>query len=124
MKEGYKHTVGYVLAVPQSEACEELKIYDPEMQSNDDTFYVDTIMTMLRERQFFGIMLLLDKMAEEAAKRGINKFSMHARKSNGLSRLILRKFPLTKRIRTIDNWHGWGEPFDYIEGIYDKFLKK
>lgn len=110
--------IGYVVAVPLSNVYESLKQYDPDIGNESERLYVDTIQTLPGERQAFGFIQLLNAMFDEALRLGTNKFSLHARQKNGLSKLVLRLFPTAKRLRTIENWYGWGEPFDYIEGKY------
>jgi hypothetical protein len=118
MRDNEGKVIGYVVAIPQSNVYEILKQYDPDMKDDPERLYVDTIQILPGKRQAFGIMKLINALIEEASKRGLNKFSMHVRKSNGLSRIILRLFPSTVCLRTIDNWYNFGEPFDYIEGTY------
>jgi spermidine synthase len=108
--------VGYLLAVPQHDACSYQKENDPSMIDRSDMFYVDTIQIMPGASNAIGFKLLLKKLLAEAAHRGINKFSMHARKSNGLSRILFKLFPKTKSLRrTLPNFEGTGEAFEYIE---------
>jgi len=111
--------IGYIVAIPHNVACEALKDDDPEMKQDSERLYVDTIQTLPGKRTPFGILKLLYAMVEEAGKRGINRFSMHARTTNGLSRMIQRVFETARVLRTIENWYGYGEPFDYIEGTYN-----
>lgn len=112
--------IGYLLATPQKDACILLKTIDPEMLDDKNIYYVDTMITMPGERLSNGFVLLLSAMFEEAKNRGINKFSLHARKSNGLSRTVLRLFPSAKCYRTIKFRDYSDELFDYIEGEYIK----
>lgn len=118
MRDKNGEVSGYVVAIPQSKVFEDLHRYDKEMKNDLERLYVDTIQTMPGKRQTFGILKLLYAMIEEAGRRGLNKFSMHARKSNGLSNIILKVFPTTACLRTIKNWYDYGEPFDYIEGTF------
>ncbi len=110
--------IGYVVAIPQSNMYEYLKKHDPVMEDDPERFYVETIQTLPGQRQAFGVMRLLYGMCEEAERRGFNKFSVHARKLNGLSEMILKVTSTARRLRTIENWYGYGEPFDYIELTY------
>jgi hypothetical protein len=118
MRNNEGKVIGYVVAMPQSSVYEILKRYDPDMEDDPERFYVETIQTFPGQRQAFGVMRLLYGMCEEAEKRGFNKFSMHARKLNGLSDMILKVSITARRLRTIENWYGYGEPFDYIELTY------
>jgi hypothetical protein len=110
--------IGYIVAIPQTNVYKDLKEYDPAMEDDPARFYVETIQTLPGQRQTFGVMRLLYGMCEEGERRGFNKFSMHARKLNGLSDMILKVSVTARRLRTIENWYGYGEPFDYIELTY------
>jgi hypothetical protein len=110
--------IGYVVAIPQRNVYEDLEKHDPAMVDDPERFYVETIQTLPGQRQAFGVMRLLYGMCEEGERRGFNKFSMHARKLNGLSDMILKVSITARRLRTIENWYGYGEPFDYIELTY------
>jgi hypothetical protein len=118
MRNNDAKVIGYVVAMPQSNVYETLKQYDPAMKDDPERFYVETIQTLPGQRQVFGVLRLLYGMCEEGEKRGFNKFSMHARKLNGLSDMILKVSSTARRLRTIENWYGYGEPFDYIELTY------
>lgn len=118
MYEG-NELIGYIVAIPHDAACEALRDDDPEMKNDPERLYVDTIQTLPTKRKPLGILKLLYAMIDEAGRRGINKFSMHARTTNGLSSLIQRVFKTTRILRTIENWYGYNEPFDYIEGTYN-----
>ncbi|MDZ4164520.1 MAG: adenosylmethionine decarboxylase, partial [Smithellaceae bacterium] len=107
--------VGYLLAVPQHDACSYQKDSDPLMIERSDMFYVDAIQIIPGASNAIGFIILLKKLFEEAGNSGINKFSMHARKANGLSRLILKLFPKTRSLRSLPNFEGTGEVFEYIE---------
>lgn len=120
MRDGSGKIIGYVVAVPQRNVHEELRKYAPDMKDDPERFYVDTIQTLPGTRRAFGILKLLYARIEEAWRRCVGKFSMHARKTNGLSRIILRVFPKTICLRTVDNWYNYGEPFDYIEGTPER----
>jgi hypothetical protein len=39
---------------------------------------------------------------------------MHARVSQGLSGILQKRYG-AKFFRRIENWYGFGEPFDYLE---------
>lgn len=107
--------VGYLLAVPQNDACSYLKDSDPSMIERTDMFYVDIIQIIPGASNAIGFIILLKKLFEEAASRGITKFSMHARSTNGLSRLILKISPNARSLRSFPDFEGTGEEFEYIE---------
>lgn len=50
----------------------------------------------------------------EARNRGYENVSMHARVSEGLSNIMQKRYG-AKFFRRIENWHDFGEPFDYLE---------
>jgi len=110
--------IGYLAAVPLGMACEYLLPHDPALNSARGGYYVDTIQTLPGRRAPQGLVQLLNAMFAEAARRGTNRFSMHVRRTNGFSRVVQRLYPETRLLRTIENWYGYGEPFDYLEGDF------
>ena len=63
--------VGYLLAYPQNEACENLREWDPRMPRGDRMYYVDTVQTMPDERNSGGFLILLYRLFEELRRREI-----------------------------------------------------
>ncbi len=61
-------------------------------------------------RLFFD---LLNTLKNEAKKRGFKKIACHARIENGLSKFLQKRG--AKKLKTIENSHDFGEPFDYLE---------
>ncbi|MFA5961298.1 MAG: GNAT family N-acetyltransferase [Parcubacteria group bacterium] len=114
--------VGYALAKPLNNALSDLMKYDPEIQSIDNNLYIETIQVLDQFRGKGGAKKILLEICNEALKRGIVDFSIHARKSNGLN-LKLRKIfdgMITKH-RQIESWEpGGGEPYEYMEWSYKK----
>lgn len=109
---------GYLLAIPQNDAVEELKNDDPEMEKDTGTYYIETLGVIPESRGKKGLSMMLEKFSEECRNRGINKISLHARISNKLSEIIQKKFKAVK-IRRIEKWryYNFEEPADYIEAL-------
>lgn len=106
---------GYMLAIPQSRVFEELRPWDPAMQEGPGQMYVDMVQTLSGRRQFDGFLRLARAMCAECDRRGVSRLSMHVRASTGLSRVIQRILAESRCLRRLENWYGFGEPFDYIE---------
>jgi len=107
--------LGYLLALPQTEVCEELLQWDPQMRDNPTGMYIDIIQTHPGSRLFSGFMGLASGVCQETRRRGHRLLSMHVRTSNGLDKVIRKILPDSISLRRIDNWYDSGESFDYIE---------
>lgn len=107
--------LGYLLALPQTEVCEELRQWDPQMRDNPTGMYIDIIQTHPGSRQFSGFMGLASGVCQETRRRGQQRLSMHVRTSNGLYQVVRKLLPDSRSLRRIENWYSSGEPFDYIE---------
>ena len=109
---------GYLLAIPQNNAFEELKNDDPRMEKGAGTYYIETLGIIPESRGKKGLSMMLEKLAGECRKREINKISLHARVSNKLGEIIQKKFK-TIKIRRIEKWryYNFEEPTDYIEAL-------
>lgn len=108
---------GFLLALPQSEACRELQQWDPDMREDPEGMYVDIIQTLPGRRQGSWFMGLVDGLCRETRRRGHQRLAMHVRTSNGLASLTRKILPASRCLRQIDNWFATGESFDYIEAI-------
>jgi hypothetical protein len=105
--------ISYLSSKPLKDAFKELKYYDPELKPEKYVIYVESIATKPKERNFELFFELLKTFKEEAKKRGYKKIACHARISNNLSSFLQKRG--AKKLRTIENWHNFGEPFDYLE---------
>ena len=115
--------VGYLLAVPHNKVYEELKADDPAMKQDAERFYIETIAVAPEHRNGRGSFKMILAMIEEAGRRGCNKFSMHTRVDNGLSRTVQKYFgEMITEVRRIENWPYYynGEPTEYMLGTYEK----
>ena len=65
-------------------------------------------------REVESIIDELKSLNKEAKKRNYKKITMHARVSTGLSKVLQSRYG-AKFLRRIENWHDFGEPFDYLE---------
>ena len=120
LKEDAK-IIGYLLALPQSKAVEELKADDPFMQEDRQRYYVETMSILPEFRKGRGFLRMLSRLIEESMRRGCNKVSMHARVNNGLSQVMQKYYKdMVTLVRRIENWkyYNGAEPTDYIEGTY------
>jgi ribosomal protein S18 acetylase RimI-like enzyme len=121
LKDGNKNG-GYLLAVPFNSVFNSLKEYDSGLkldEENDKTkIYLETIQILPEFRGMNGAEKLIMKMCDEGKKRGMNKFSIHARKINGLDAKIKKMFAgKINESRSVDAWHyGGNEPYEYKEG--------
>lgn len=115
-------TVGYLLARPFKSVVEELKESDPELTDKPEAvYYIETIQILPTYQGKGGARRLLVETSEAVLKRGVNKFSIHARTTNGLHEIVKKVFAGSVTLtRKIESWK-WanGEPYEYIE--YYKF---
>jgi len=106
--------IGYLSSKPQKDAYEELKHWDPEMHQEDRTLYVESIAIKPEARNLRTFLTLGRAFIEEAKKRGYTKITMHARIAGDLASVLQKRYG-AKAIRKIENWHNFGEPFEYLE---------
>jgi ribosomal protein S18 acetylase RimI-like enzyme len=110
--------IGYILARPHHIAFEELKDDDPLLtESTGDRFYIETIQIIPSAQGKGGGKKLILAVCDEAKKRGVAQFSIHARKKNNLNETVKSLFKEKVTLaRQIDSWvHASGEPYEYIE---------
>ena len=112
--------VGYILARFHNKEIEELSEYDSEFKNQEKVFYINTIGVLPEKRGTGGAKKLLIAVCEEAKKRGIEKFSIHARTLNDFNEKLKKIFENNiSVIRKIEKWEpAQGEPYEYIEWIY------
>ncbi len=108
--------VGYLHAIPHNEAVEELKNDDPAMSEDENAYYIETVGILPAFRKKRGFSKMLAAFINESKKRGITKFSLHARVNNKFSEIIQKKFKVAP-LRRIQKWkyYNFEEPTDYIE---------
>lgn len=109
--------IGYVLARFHNKEMEELKEADPELKEKEDTFYIETVQMLPEKRKMGGLKKLIAAVCEEAERRGVRSFSIHARTVNGLHDAIKNIFEgKITMVRQIESWkYAAGEPYEYIE---------
>lgn len=125
-----KEMLGYLLAVPHNDIYEDedVREADPGFSPDPERYYIETMeiapelqKTLSGGKLFFKMLHIL---FDEAEKRfGVNKFSMHARVSAGMSEAVRRYFgDMITAVRRIENWRFYKgqEPTDYMEGTYVK----
>lgn len=126
LKEGEK-IIGYLLAIPHDKVYEELKENDPLMLQDSERLYIETMeIDPVIQKTLLGGKLcfrMLEVLIQEAKNRGIHKFSMHARVSNGLSSAIQKYFRgVITDVRRIEEWTYYNneEPVDYMLADVEK----
>lgn len=110
--------IGYVLARPHNIVVEELQEHDPVLaESKKERFYIETIQVHPKSQGKGGGKALLLAVCEEAKKRGVTNFSIHARTTNKLNLLVRNLFKEGLIVaRPIASWeYASGEPYEYIE---------
>jgi hypothetical protein len=106
---------GYLLGIPQSLVFDELHPWDPAMQDDPERLYLEMIQALPAPRGSNRALRLFQEMCAEAEKRNFFKFSMHARTATGFNEYLHRIFADIRFLRRLENWYGFGEPFDYLE---------
>ena len=118
---------GYLLAVPHNSIARELRDADPDISEDPQRYYIETIDILPgcgRSREFIKMLYRLIDEAEKSF--GVNKFSMHARVENGLSRVVQRIFKgMITSVRRIERWKYYNEQesADYIEATIKAFSR-
>ncbi|MGB9847738.1 MAG: HEAT repeat domain-containing protein [Minisyncoccia bacterium] len=105
--------ISYLSSKPLEDAYQELKEYDPELKPEKDVLYVESIATKPEARDARVFLRTLNTIKEKAKERGFKKIAAHVRVQNHLSDFLQKRG--AQKLRTIDNWHDFGEPFDYLE---------
>jgi len=106
---------GCLLAIPHSLAVEELSRRDPDLRDDLGRMYVEMVQIHPGKRHGDSFLRLIRALSAECQARGIPGLSMHARTVTGLSRFLQKIMAESRCLRRIDNWHNFGEPFDYLE---------
>lgn len=105
--------VGYIVADPLETAFSDLKKEDKELALLPEAAYVESIAILPEYRSLKNFSSLIENFVSIAKEKGYKRITMHARTTNGLSD-ILQKRGKAKFERRIENWYGFGEPFDYL----------
>jgi ribosomal protein S18 acetylase RimI-like enzyme len=110
-----ERNVGFLFAVPNNDAFEDLKNDDPLMKEDAGAYYIQNGAILPAYRRKLALRKIMTVLREELQKRGVFTISMHARVSNGLSRIIQDHMKIVE-IRRIDTWkyYDHAEPTDYI----------
>lgn len=119
MRDHSGAVIGYLLGIPQSLIYEELRQWDPAMQNDPERIYLEMIQAQPAPPGSNRARPLFQALCAEAEKRNIFKLSMHARTVTGLNRYLHRLFVNIRFLRRLENWYGFGEPFDYLESTTD-----
>lgn len=105
--------IGNVLAVLPESELDILKLGDPDFSPQEGDIYGESIAVLPGLQKRLVGSYLLDKLFEEAKRKGFQRILIHSRRSTS-SPLIKEKYKV-EPVRTIENWQGWKEPFDYYE---------
>lgn len=113
-------TIGYLLAKPLNVAAVELCADDPDIRPDEDKVYIENIQIHPSYQGCGYARLLLMAVCDEALKRGVTKFAIHARTENSFDVKVKKVFEKSIHLtRDIEKWR-WanGEPCQYIEWEY------
>jgi len=108
--------VGFLVAKEYNDSYPELCNNDPDLENcKKDFFYIETVQINPRYyRGKKGLKLLSDELISRVKDHKFRGICTYARTKNGLSDLFRRYFN-GKKLRSIDNWFGFQEKFDYLE---------
>lgn len=108
----------FVMSEPYATAYKELSGKDKDLVEPDGWdagYYVSTIVVHPLRRKKMDYFILVRALVEELVRnRDIRDLFMHAKVSNGYSKRILRFCENSQCLRTVDDWLGSGEQFDFI----------
>lgn len=108
-------SVGFLVAIPQNQAVEELKAEDPEMKEDRSGYYIENIAILPSYRGKNGLRKMFSALKDALKKKDVSRISLHARISNDLNRAVRKNFTVIDA-RIIQNWKYYDhqEPTEYI----------
>lgn len=106
--------VGYIISLPHNQAYPNLIELDPELKQEEQALYIESMGIIPKHRSLKNFLTLLHGFNDQARQVGFQKITGHFRVSQGLSSVLEKRFG-GKKFRRIEDWAGFGEPFDYIE---------
>lgn len=104
--------VGYLTSLPKDEEYADLHTEDPDFTKDESSLYVESIV--IKDGDFATARSVLNAFMGKVVEKGYKNVSMHVRVSQGLSDILQKRYG-AKFYRRIENWYGFGEPFDYLE---------
>lgn len=110
--------VGYAIAVPFEDAIKDLSLYDPEIIKDEakDKYYGESITVQEEYRKQNLAIEITREIVNRLKKRGVKIFAVHIRNRRGEHDSTTSSFLKNKKVlRTIPNWLGSGNNFDYVE---------
>lgn len=114
--------IGFLLAREYKKIYKDLVNHDPDLEKcKNKYFYIEVVQIHPRYKNNEGLRLLVFRLFSRAMKNRIKGFCMHVRTKNGLNSLV-KKYFNGKKLRSIDNWLGFKEKFDYMEVLVDKHV--
>ena len=105
--------LGYTYGVPLSSVFDELSEADHDLSDDPECLYVYSTATDPNERSLKLFLELIKGIEESAIEAGYSKISRHSRVGMGYSSVLQKKFKY-RFIRTLNDWMGSGESFDYL----------
>ena len=116
--------IGYLTALPYNEALEYLGPHDPRLRPDSSALYLESIAVVPQERQSGNFSRLFRQLVYEAQNywyQEYQKIVTHARVK--ILSPIMGKYG-ARRLYTVQNWYGFGEPFDFVEYLIPKKEEK
>jgi ribosomal protein S18 acetylase RimI-like enzyme len=112
-------SVGFLIAVPHSDAGRELTGIDPSLREDPAKYYIEAVAILPACRGKKGFPAMLGSLQEALRRKGLNRVTLHARVSNNLSSNIQKNMEIVE-VRRIDRWKYYNclEAADYIEAIF------
>jgi hypothetical protein len=105
--------LGYTYGVPLTSVFKELSEADPDLTDDPECLYVYSTATDPDERSLKMFFELIKGIEESATEAGYSKISRHSRVGMGYSSVLQKRFKY-RFIRTLNDWMGSGENFDYL----------
>ncbi len=107
--------IGYLLGSHISELnSEDILTTNRFIQDHQDfIFYIDSIAILPEERSLIVFDFFLHEMHTIIHRFDYGYLTCHARKKNGFSRMLQRRFGAVV-LASYVNWNEYNEPFDYL----------
>ena len=111
---------GYLLALPQNTAVEEMIMDDPLLKKDDNRYCIDQVVVMPGENGSLKFLHLGFALLKEMEKRGTNRVSSYLAHNNGVDKIIHSIFgPMATEVRKVYMPKYGEDPFLYMEVTYN-----
>jgi len=114
LKDENEKIVGYIISSPYEQVYSNLKEFDDNLTRETGVLYIGSMGISPKHRNLKNFLSLWKNFVSQSKQAGYTKINGHFRSSQGLSSIIEKRFG-GKKVHRIENWAGFGEPFDYIE---------